>query len=112
LILIILTSYWACPYNGFLGQLPGSFFHSLKRSIPWFISIGNPVNGVENACLMQLLGFNHEVGVDFLCSIGLLRHGHSQSTSSITVVNSSWDKFIEEEQLGDIMETITKRCNA
>jgi hypothetical protein len=89
-------------------QLLGSFFRSLERSIPWFISIGNPVNGVGNTCLTHLLGFHHEVGVDFLCSIGLLRHGHSRSPNAITVVTSSWDTFIEEEKLGDIMETITK----
>jgi hypothetical protein len=89
-------------------QLLGSLFHSLKSSIPWFISTGNPVNGVENTCLTHLLGFNHEVGVDFLCSIRFLRHGHSRSPRATTVVNSAWDKLIEVEQLGDIMETITK----
>ena len=89
-------------------RLLGSFFRSLESSVPWFISIGHPVNGIENTCLTHLLGFRHEVGVDFLSSIGLLRRGHSRSPSAITVVNSAWDKFIEEEQLGDIMETITK----
>ncbi len=33
---------------------------------------------------------------------------YSRLPSANTVVNSSWDKFIAEEQVGDIIETITK----
>jgi hypothetical protein len=28
--------------------------------------------------------------------------------TAISVVKAEWDKFMEEEELGDIMETITK----
>jgi hypothetical protein len=37
-----------------------------------------------------------------------VRRGHSRSPNAITVVMAAWDKFIEEELLKDVMETITK----
>jgi hypothetical protein len=63
---------------------------------------------LQGTCLTSLLGFEHEGGVDFLCSIGLIRRGHSKSPNAVVVLTAAWDKFIEEEMLGDIMETITK----
>ncbi len=63
---------------------------------------------MQGTCLTSLLGFEHEGGVDFLCSIGLLRRGHSKSPNAVVVLTAAWDKFIEEELLGDVMDTITK----
>lgn len=67
-----------------------------------------PINGVHKNCLAAFLGFEYQLVIDFLRSLGLLKQGHSQLPSAITVVKAEWDKFIEEEELGDIMETITK----
>jgi hypothetical protein len=89
-------------------QLLSIFFRELQCSSPWFISIAKPVNGVQGTCLTSLLGLDYEDGVHFLCSIGLLRQGHSRSPNAITIVMAAWDKFIEEELLGDVMETIIK----
>ncbi len=32
--------------------------------------------------------------MDFLCSIGLLKHDHSRSPNAVTVVSTAWDQFI------------------
>jgi hypothetical protein len=72
------------------------------------MSIAKPVNGVQGTCLTSLLGLDYEDGVDLLCLIGLLRRGHSRTPNAITVVMAAWDKFIKEELLGDVMETVTK----
>jgi hypothetical protein len=39
---------------------------------------------------------------------GLIKRGHSQNQLATTVVTTEWDKFIDEQNLGDIMETINK----
>jgi hypothetical protein len=89
-------------------HLLGIFFRDLEKSGPWFVSVGNPVDGVPSSCLTFLLGFHHEEGINFLCSLGLLKRGHSRSPDAISVVQKAWDRFVDEELLGDIMEYITK----
>jgi hypothetical protein len=44
--------------------------HNLENSVPWFVSVGNPVNSTG---LASLLGYDHEKGISFLCSMGLIR---------------------------------------
>lgn len=89
-------------------HLLGSFFRSLEHSGPWWVSIANPVNGIEQSSLSYLLGFEYNIGVDFLCMIGLAKRGHSRNPLSATVVTTEWEKFIEEEQLSNIMENVNK----
>jgi len=57
-------------------QLLGSFLHDLANLDPWWVSsIVSPVNGDHKTTLADLLGFEHEVALDFLCSTGLLKIG-------------------------------------
>ena len=56
-------------------QLLGSFLHDLANLDPWWVSIVSPVNGDHTTTLADLLGFEHEVALDFLCSAGLLKVG-------------------------------------
>jgi len=90
-------------------HLFGDFFCNLENSAPWFLSVGKPVNGVQGTCLTYHLGFDHEKGISFLCSMGLIREVRSRLPNAIVVVTAAWDRFIEKELLGDIMETITKK---
>ena len=89
-------------------QLLGNYFRSFQTAGPWYLSIGNPVDGVHKTCLAAFLGYDFEVGVDFLCSLGLLKRGHGRYPNAVTVLLAEWDKFIIEQELGDIMETITR----
>jgi hypothetical protein len=70
-------------------NLLGNFFRDLASSSPWFISVGHPVNGLQGTCLTSLLGFEHEGGVDFLCSIGLIRQGHSKLPNAVGVLTAA-----------------------
>ena len=89
-------------------QLLGTFFRSLQYSTPWWVSIAKPVNGIEQTYLPYLLGFEQDGGIDFLCMTGLIKRGHSRNQLAAVVVTAEWDKFIDEQNLGDIMETINK----
>jgi len=87
-------------------QLLGNFFHFVENIDPWWVSIANAVDGIEETCLSHLLGFEYNVGIDLLCAIGLAKCAHSQNPLSTVVVVAEWEKFIEEEEFGDIMENI------
>jgi len=89
-------------------HLLGDFFRELENAAPWFVSLGKPVNGEEDTCLYSLLGFDHEKGISFLSSLGLVKRGHSRNPQAISVVAGAWDKFLDEELLRGMMETITK----
>jgi hypothetical protein len=89
-------------------HLLGDFFRSLENAAPWFVSLGKSVKEEEGTFLYSLLGFEREKGISFLSSIGLIKKGHSRNPEAISVVSGAWDKFLHEEVLGNIMETITK----
>jgi len=89
-------------------HLLGDFFRSLENAAPWFVSLGKPVNEEEGTCLYSLLGFEREKGISFLSSIGSIKKGRSRNPEAISVVSGAWDKFLHEEVLGNMMETITK----
>jgi hypothetical protein len=38
--------------------------------------------------------------------VGLIRVGHSQNPTATIVIKAEWDKFLIEEKLHDLMETI------
>jgi hypothetical protein len=57
---------------------------------------------------ISLLGFDREKGISFLSSHGLVKRGHSRNPQAISVVAGAWDKFLNEELLRGMMETITK----
>jgi hypothetical protein len=72
-------------------QLLGSFLHDLANLDPWWVSIVSPVNGDHKTTLADLLGFEHEVALDFPCSAGLLKVGQKNSFS---VLYEEWELFI------------------
>jgi hypothetical protein len=39
------------------------------------------------------LGFDHHIGVQFLCSVGLSKVGNSRNLSATVVVKAEWDKI-------------------
>jgi hypothetical protein len=79
-------------------QLLGTFFRSLQHSMPWWVSIAKPVNGIDGTHLTYLLGFDEDAGIDFLCMTGLIKRGHSRNQLATTVVTAEWDKFIDEQR--------------
>jgi hypothetical protein len=85
-----------------------AFFCELQNEFPWWVSLHESVNGEMQTCLTHFLGFQHSVGVEFLCTIGLLKVGNSRNPHSTVVVPSEWEKFIIEEQISEIVETINR----
>ena len=86
----------------------GNFFHSFQKDQPRWISISKPVAGDEKNWINYLLGFDQKTAVQFLISTGLIKEGHSRNPSAIVVVTAEWDKFILEEGLEDLMESVNK----
>jgi len=86
----------------------GNFFHSFQKDQPRWISISKPVAGDEKNWINYLLGFDQKTAVQFLLSTGLIKEGHSRNPSAIVVVTAEWDKFILEEGLEDLMESVNK----
>jgi hypothetical protein len=66
------------------------------------------VNDDDKTWLNCLLGFDQAISVEFLISAGLIKVGHSRNPTAVIVVKSEWDKFILEEKVGDLMETVNK----
>ncbi len=66
----------------------------------------HPVKNDESTYLTYLLGPKHSVGIEFLCSAGFLKVGHSRNPNATVVVTSEWEKFIVEEQLADLVESV------
>jgi hypothetical protein len=94
-------------YRQQLRQLLGSFLQSLEHLDPWWVSIVIPVNGDHLTTLSSVLGFEYHVGLQFLAGTGLIKL-HNEKTQTYSVVQAEWDKFILEEDLGDIMETVNR----
>jgi hypothetical protein len=88
-------------------QFLGSFFRSLEHLDPWWVSITSPVNGDQSTTLTSLLGYEHMVGLEFLVSTGLVKR-INQEKPSYLVVLAEWEKFIVEEKLQNIMETVNR----
>ena len=57
-------------------------------------------------CLTQFLRFHHSVGIEFLCLTGLLKVGNSRNPQATVVIQSEWEKFIVEEHLFELVETL------
>jgi hypothetical protein len=64
-------------------------------------SVVSPVNDDETTTLMYLLGLEYEVGLEFLVSTGLLKHG-TKNALSLSAVQDQWDNFILEGNLTNI----------
>lgn len=75
-------------------QLLGNFFRALQNEDPWWVSLHEPVNGEMQTCITHFLGFEHAVGVEFLCTTGLLKVGNSRNPHITVVVQSEWEKFV------------------
>jgi hypothetical protein len=88
-------------------QILGSFLLSLEDLDPWWVSVVSPVNGDDTTTLTHLLGFEHLVGLQFMVSTGLLKCGLNNS-QSFSAMQAEWDKFIIEQSLQDIMETVNQ----
>jgi hypothetical protein len=89
-------------------QLLGALFRSLEAADPRRVSIIHPVQDIKETSLSYLLGFEHQVGLEFLYSTGLVKKGNRRSPLSCAVVLAEWDKFIAEENLQDVMEMVNK----
>jgi hypothetical protein len=79
----------------------------LEHLDPWWVSIISPVNCDHSTTLTSLLGYEHKVGLEFLVSTGLVKL-INQDKPSYLVVLAEWDKFIVEEKLQNIMETVNR----
>jgi len=66
-----------------------------------------PVNSDHLTTLSSVLGFEHHIGLQFLAGTGLIKL-HNEKTQSYSVVQAEWEKFILEEDLGDIMESVNR----
>jgi hypothetical protein len=64
------------------------------------------VGNDATTCLTHYLGFEHPIGVQFLCSTGLLKVGNSRNPNATVVVKVEWDKFINEQGLCSVLEPI------
>ncbi len=71
------------------------------------MSILQPFNGECHTCLTYLLGFQHDVGIEFLCSTGLVKKGYSNNPDAYVIVKGEWNKFIYEQNISNITETIS-----
>lgn len=87
-------------------QALGDFFRAFLKDDPRWISLTHPVKDDQSTCLTYLLGLEHSVGIDFLCSAGFLKRGHSKYPNAISVVKAEWDAFVVEEGLGDVLEPV------
>ncbi len=58
-------------------------------------------------CLTHFLGFDHSVGIEFLCLAGLLKVGNSKNPQASVVIQSEWDKFVEEH-LFKLVKTLNR----
>jgi len=59
-------------------QILGSFLHSLEHLDPWWISILSSENGDNSTTLTSLLGFEHQVGLQFLVGTGLIKSSRGE----------------------------------
>jgi hypothetical protein len=89
-------------------QLLGNFFRSLLDEDPWWVSLNEPVGNDATTCLTHYLGFEHPIGVQFLCSTGLLKVGNSRNPNATVVVKAEWDKFIDEQGFSGLLEPINQ----
>ena len=48
-------------------------FRALESTEPRWVSIIHPVKDIKTTSLSHLLGFEHQVGLEFLCSTGLVK---------------------------------------
>ncbi len=63
---------------------------------------------VTKKTLTYLLGVEHQVGLEFLCSTEQLKCGTTKNAQPFSVVKAEWDKFIMEENLDEILETVNR----
>jgi hypothetical protein len=78
----------------------------LQNEDPWWVSLHEPVNGKMQTCITHFLDFEHSVGIEFLCTTGLLKVGNSGNPHSTVVAQSEWNKFVVKEQLFEVVETL------
>jgi len=89
-------------------QALGEFFHAFKNDDPWWVSVIHPVNGDDKTSLIYLLGFEHSVGMQFLCSTGLVKEWHSRNANSVVIVRAEWEKFFIEQNLFYLVDGINQ----
>jgi plasmid maintenance system killer protein len=87
-------------------KLLGGFFQSLESFEPWWFSTVSPVNGECKTSLTNLLGLEHEAGLQFLCSARLLKAGPKKNSYSIHI--EEWELFMVQEELDRIMEIVNR----
>jgi len=89
-------------------QALGDVFRAFENNNPWWVTIIHPVNGDDKKSLIYLLGFEHSVGMQFLCSAGLVKEGNSRNTNSFVIVSVEWEKFFIEQNLLYLVDGINR----
>lgn len=84
----------------------GYFLHDLANLGPWWVYIISAVDGGHKTTLTDLLSLGHQVGLEFLCSGGVLKRGPKSNTYS--VLYEGLELFMVQEKLQDIMETVNR----
>jgi len=65
----------------------------------------SPVNGDHSTTLTSLLGFEHDIGLQFLVGTGLIKRLGGDKPC-YTIVQNEWEKFILKENLQDVIESV------
>ena len=84
----------------------------MNFSVVWKVSslggflLYHPVNGECKTSLTNLIGFDHQVGLQFLCSAGLLKTGPKKNSYSVQI--EQWELFIVQERLTRMIETVNR----
>jgi hypothetical protein len=81
-------------------QWLGSFLNDLMKLDLWWVSIAN---GDQKTLLADLLGFEHQVALDFFCSACLLK---SDEINCFQVLYEECELLIVQERLQVIMEMV------
>ena len=55
--------------------------------------------------MTYLLGFDHQVGLEFLLVTGLIKKGSIRNPLGYSVLPNEWENFVIEENLKEVMET-------
>ena len=55
--------------------------------------------------MTYLLGFNHQVGLEFLLVTGLIKKGSIRNPLGYSVLPNEWENFVIGENLKEVMKT-------
>lgn len=88
-------------------SLPSTSWQPFSVITQWRPLVGFIEWACGKWCITHYLRFEH-IGVQFLCSAGLLKVGNSRNPSAAVMIKAEWDKFINEESLSGFVDPLTK----